>query len=358
MKKKIISLFMVVAMLAAMLPVIVSAANINIGDYVQMGTYYGQPILWRCVDIDENGPLMLSDKILCLKAFDAQTSSNSATGSHSRRGSYESNYWADSNIRSWLNSSASAGNVNWLCGNPPIESGVIYNAYDQEAGFLTNFTSNELAAIKEVTQKSLLSYSEIAEGMAEIGTERHTYNSNINNVVQNYDSADAEYVADKVFLLDVKQINEVYNNSDILGDDYYIGEPTAECVANSEYTDSYLGVGKKWYTWLRSPLSSTYDIVRYVYSVGGVNCDSAYNGSRGVRPAFYLNLSSFTKKSGKGTESSPYAVYGTDGSTLSDPFDWAKSDIEKAIAAVLGNVNRLLDFLVSLTDYLYEELKK
>ena len=41
-----------------------AAVGINIGDYVQMGTYYGAPILWRCVDIDENGPLMLSDKII------------------------------------------------------------------------------------------------------------------------------------------------------------------------------------------------------------------------------------------------------------------------------------------------------
>ena len=314
MKKKIIRLLTTVAVLCTctMLSACMPRHDIDIGDYVQMGTYYGQPILWRCVDIDENGPLMLSDKILCLKAFDAKTSSNSTTGSHSRRSSRaarESNYWADSNIRSWLNSSASAGDVNWLCGNPPIESETFYNAYDQEAGFLTNFTSKELAAIKEVTQKSLLSYPEYDAGMAAIGTEKHSYSlsiSSISSVVQNYGTAYAEYVTDKVFLLDVKQINEAYNNSDVLGDDYYIGEPTAECVANSEYADSHLVVGEKWETWLRSPSSSSDDYVRYVESGGGVYDDSAWSGYPGVRPAFYLNLSSFTVKSGTGTESNPY----------------------------------------------------
>ena len=77
--------------------------EVHIGDYVQMGSYYGSPILWRCVDIDDNGPLMLSDKILCLKAFDAKPSVPS--GPHARdpygdRALYGANNWSYSNIRS------------------------------------------------------------------------------------------------------------------------------------------------------------------------------------------------------------------------------------------------------------------
>lgn len=314
--KQTLSLFITMAILCTFVPILpVSAATINIGDYVQMGTYYGQPILWRCVDIDANGPLMLSDKIICLKPFDAETSSNTTTGSHSRnsyRQSYGSNYWGDSNMRSWLNSSASAGNVNWLCGNPPIDSEVYYNAYDQEAGFLTNFTQEELNAVKSVTQKSLLSYPEIDAGMATTGMEKHSYNYNINNVVANYDTAYAEYVTDKMFLLDVKQVNAVYNNRSVLGDDYYIGEPTAECVANSEDKSS-LSTGKKWYYWPRSPYSRNYYGVRCVASDGNVSNGYAYNGNVGVRPAFYLNLPSFSITSGAGTESNPYICYGSGG---------------------------------------------
>lgn len=320
MKKRIFSLVIVLTMLMSFIPITASAATINIGDYVQMGTYYGEPILWRCVDIDENGPLMLSDKILCIKAFDAETSANSETGSHSRasyRSSWGSNYWGDSNMRSWLNSTASAGNVEWLCGNPPVaeELWCGYNAYDKEAGFLSNFTQSELNAIKTVTQKSILSYPETDAGMATTGTERHEYNSYIDEVVQNYDNAYAEYITDRLFLLDVKQLNEVYNNKDILGEDYYIGEPTAQCVANSEYKSDYLAVGKKWYYWLRSLSSSSYISVRYVDSDGGVSYDYASIGDLGVRPAFYLNPASFSITSGAGTESNPYVGYGSGSGT-------------------------------------------
>lgn len=102
MKKRLISLLAVLAMMVSLIPsaVVQAQMNINIGDYVRMGTYYGKPILWRCVDKDENGPLMLSDKILCIKAFDADGGNTS--GSHGRgygggywRAGNGSNYWAD-----------------------------------------------------------------------------------------------------------------------------------------------------------------------------------------------------------------------------------------------------------------------
>ena len=46
----------------------------------EMGSYYGERILWRCVDIDENGPLMLSDKILCLKQMCIRDRKDSSSG--------------------------------------------------------------------------------------------------------------------------------------------------------------------------------------------------------------------------------------------------------------------------------------
>ncbi len=333
--KRTAAFVLVLAMLSAFVPIIASAAAINIGDYIQMGTYYDEPILWRCVDIDENGPLMLSDKILCLKPFDAQTSENSETGSHSRDGDSKranngSNYWADSNMRSWLNSTATAGNVEWLCGNPPIADKVWYeyNAYDSESGFLTNFTKSELRAIKEVTQKSILSYPEIDADMDTAGTELHTHEYGTPDVaLQNYDKAYAENVTDKMFLLDVKQVNEVYNNRNTLGDDYHIGEPTAKCVENSDYTDDDLTAGNKWHYWLRSPLCTPYyDGSYYVHfvesgeSFGYVNGCCADAGVIGVRPAFYLNLSSVSVITGSGNESNPYVCYGS-GSIGGNDFD-------------------------------------
>lgn len=311
MKKRFISLLAAITMLCTFVPVIAQAdMNINIGEYIQMGSYYGKPILWRCVDIDENGPLMLSDKILCLKSFDAAGSETS--GSHGRasvRESYGSNYWADSNIRSWLNSSAAAGEVDWLCGNPPSADNIRYgyNAYADEAGFLSNFTANERKAMKSVSQKTLVASAEYDKGMYDTGIKRHDYNIAITSVIQNYDTAFAEYVTDKMFLLDVKQVNAVYNNGDVLGEDYYIGVPTAECVENTEYKNYAFKEGDRYDYWLRTAFTNYNENVRYVYSGGGVIFGYAYTDAIGVRPAFYLDLSS-SVKSGSGTSEDPYTI--------------------------------------------------
>lgn len=323
MKKQIISSMLSVAITAAVLPVIpqtaARAASIDIGEYVQMGTYYGEPILWRCVDIDENGPLMLSDKILCLKPFDA--AGDNSSGSHGRgydngeyRKDYGSNYWADSNMRSWLNSAEGAGNVTWLCGNSPVEGNVGngYNDYADEAGFKTNFTQSELGAVKPVAQDSLLDKDEYSD-MSRYGSEYHIYDNDINAVVQNAQTtAYSETVTDDFFLLDVNQVNAVYDNGDVLGKDYYIGEPTEQCVNHSEYESVSLTTGNKWHYWLRSPLSYlNSNNVRYVYSGGDVHDSNACSGTVGVRPAFYLNLLSSNFVSGSGTAGDPYTVSGS-----------------------------------------------
>lgn len=117
--------------------------RVNLGDYITLGKYNGKDILWRCVSVDDSGTLMLADSIIDTLPYDAITSDNSRSKSHSRdyrRDTYGSNYWKDSNMRSWLNSIAEVGGVKWLCGNPPKENYVDGNAYDQKAGFLNNFS--------------------------------------------------------------------------------------------------------------------------------------------------------------------------------------------------------------------------
>lgn len=317
-----------------------STPKIKLGDYVQMGTYYGEPILWRCVAFekisgyDDNGnpimdatdtvteyqegylPLMLSDKIICLKPFDAAGTNTS--GSHGRgyysegsgfyRQFYGSDYWVDSNIRCWLNSKASAGNVVWTCGNPPVSA---YNGYDDEAGFLTNFTSNELNVIKPVKQKSLLNGYEYSVGTSNVRNESyHIAHHSIGSVLQNYETAFSEQITDTMFLLDVKQVNEVYNNEEFLGDSYYVGKPTEKSIENSEYKNSELVTNKRWHYWLRSPYAKYYgSTVRYVYADGDINTlNGVSNSGYGVRPAFFLNTSNLQAMNGKGTETYPYTV--------------------------------------------------
>lgn len=355
--KRIIGIIVTLYMFVVIVPC-VRAADIKIGDYIQMGIYYGEPILWRCVGIDSNGPLILSDKIICLKPFDARPSFNIATGSHSRgidRSISPSNYWQDSNIRSWLNSLESAGNVKWLCGNPPVKDCVArgYNSYESEAGFLTNFTSDELMAIEKVSQTSPVSYPEYERGVYTIGYEPLIYNYNISDIIQNYNNAFSEEITDRIFLLDVKQLNEVYNKSSLLGNAYHVGKPTTQAVNNSEYKDSSLIVGENYFYWLRTPCSQDVDTV-YVVNTDGNHASgaNAYSCGIGVRPAFFMNNCTEFKK-GDGTLTNPYsvpkttlhnieAIKSSNSITIKNSSDYDDSAtviIAQYISGVLTNIN-------------------
>ena len=308
--KKLICLVLAVCVLAA--PVAVQGqTRLEIGDYILLGKYYDQPILWRCMDIDENGPLMLTLE-LCEKEFD----SRGQEGSNIRRYWGISNYWGDSNIRSWLNSSAPAGEVVWLSGNSS-------NFYRDEKGFLAdgNFTETERSVIKSVTQKSLL---DPLDAELAVGGDAEAWgsmsNGSFNNssidlkefVENRYDEICYEYVTDKVFLLDAKQWVNITENEEILGESFNIFKP-----------DDSFG---KCYVGLRTPYGW-----RYIYSGQGGGypsgdrimfpCFESYDNTWGARiveagdeatisPAFYLNESTAQILSGSGTEEDPYVVDG------------------------------------------------
>ncbi|MCI8507033.1 MAG: hypothetical protein HFJ06_00510 [Lachnospiraceae bacterium] len=274
------------------------------------------------MDIDENGPLMLSDRILCLKPWDAPGSN--VSGSHGRyqgREQVGSNYWKDSNIRLWLNSDAAAGDIVWSCGNPPSAENVPYNAYADEAGFLNAFTDLEKGVIKSVMQKSLLVYADKDIAGAK-GSELHKYNDTIysvsdgklvyESILENYDEAYFEEVEDRVFLLDVWQIQNVFNHTPRLGLWYHIGTLTEKAVANSDYKDSLIQAGSDWYNWLRSPYvndEGNQGSVRHVSRNGQIGCSVIDAESIGVRPAFYIKEDTVFP-TGDGAADTPYLLMG------------------------------------------------
>lgn len=309
MKQKNILLFTVATIflsLIGIMPTTAEDTTIQLGDYVQMGTYdknadgIAEPILWRCVafekviGIDANGnpitdstqnswtyrdgylPLMLAHNAICTKIFDAAGTDTS--GSHGRcktRATNGSNYWADSNIRDWLNSSAAAGKVAWSCGNPP--------PYSAEAGFLTNFSNVEKSAIKTVTQKSIL--AAVDKDIAGVtGAAAYTYTNEISEIVQNYKEAYSEQVTDTMFLMDVQQVKNVYDNLQ----EYYI--PT---MSTLRY-------------WLRTPIATHDYLVRQIFSSGEVFLYPALSSGVEVRPAFYFNPSSVLY--GNGSQETPYTL--------------------------------------------------
>lgn len=333
MTKKITAILLALCMAISILPMSVQAASkpdIKVGDYVKMGTYNNASILWRCVSIDDNGPLMLADRIIDTLAYDAKTNDNSNSKSHSRsykRDDYGSNYWKDSNMRSWLNSTAAAGKVDWLCGNPPKDGYVSgTGAYNDKAGFLNAFSKSEIAAMKTVTQRSLVSHPEYNKGIVEGDANSDLlYYTNISEAVANYDSSYFETTTEKVFLLDVKQANAVWKN--LKG--YYI---------------AYNNNGMAWPYWLRTPVTDCNHDMRYISSSGEVGRYAPWYSDLGVRPAFYLDSEYFVSTSGSGSQSNPYIGSAPNKQeadyTISQPAEEANPDwnvsTEQSIQLTLG----------------------
>ena len=333
MTKKITAILLALCMAISILPMSVQAASkpdIKVGDYVKMGTYNNASILWRCVSIDNNGPLMLADKIVDTLAYDAKTNDNSNSKSHSRsykRDDYGSNYWKDSNMRSWLNSTAAEGKVDWLCGNPPKDgyvSGV--GAYNEKAGFLNAFSKSEIAAMKTVTQRSLVSHPEYNKGIVDGDANSDLlYYTDISEAVANYDSSYFETTTEKVFLLDVKQANAVWKN--LKG--YYV---------------AYNNDGMAWPYWLRTPVTDCNHDMRYISSSGQVGRYAPWYSDLGVRPAFYLDSEYFVATFGSGSQSNPYVGSAPnkqeDDYTISEPAEDANPDwnvsTEQSIQLTLG----------------------
>ena len=333
MTKKITAILLALCMAISILPMSVQAASkpdIKVGDYVKMGTYNNASILWRCVSIDDNGPLMLADKIVDTLAYDAKTNANSNSKSHSRsykRDDYGSNYWKDSNMRSWLNSTAAEGKVDWLCGNPPKDGYVSgMGAYNEKAGFLNAFSKSEIAAMKTVTQRSLVSHPEYNKGIVDGDANSDLlYYTDISEAVANYDSSYFETTTEKVFLLDVKQANAVWKN--LKG--YYV---------------AYNNDGMAWPYWLRTPVTDCNHDMRYISSSGQVGRYAPWYSDLGVRPAFYLDSEYFVTTSGSGSQSSPYIGSAPnkqeDDYTISEPAEDANPDwnvsTEQSIQLTLG----------------------
>ena len=286
-----------------------TTTQVNLGDYMILGKYNGKDIIWRCVSIDEKGVLMLADNIIDTLPYDAKTNDNNHSKSHSRNNNRDnrgSNYWKDSNMRSWLNSTAVAGEVKWLCGNPPREGSVNGNAYDQKAGFLNDFSKAEIAAMKTVTQRSIVSHPEYNLGFHDgEGRSDLEFYTDIENVANNFNSAYGENSTEKVFLLDVQQVNTVWKKFG----NYYI--------ARNEQ-------GTAWPYWLRTPVTTCNHLMHYVESNGSVGKEYPMTAYMGVRPAFYLDSDYYVTTAGNGSATNPYVGSAPD--KIEDDYTVAEPD--------------------------------
>lgn len=237
--------------------------------------YNGVPIIWQVGGHNHyasSQTVLVSEKIITLKAFDAIEANNT----DSNRKNYGNNRYAHSNLRQWLNSAS----TEWYAAQhnadaPPNNANVNsnYNEYDQEPGFLTNFSSNLRNAL--VPTALTVAKNTITDG------------------------GGSETVTDKVFLLSNKEVGLANENSIAEGkrlalfttaDSSRLAYPTAEAVSKSEYKNTTsLTTSTAWRYWLRSPYSGYSNRARTVSISGTLTYNDAYDGNIGVRPAFNLS---------------------------------------------------------------------
>ena len=295
MKKMCLGLMSIMVLFGS---ITASASNdIQTGDYVSLGSYNGNRIVWRCVGSDENGRLMLSDKIICYKAFDAAGEHRNGT---EKRLSFGSNLWSESNIRCWLNSESEK--VDFVCGAAPSKENLWLRnyPYESEPGFLSGFSGEEKAVIKTVSLKTGLNAVDIdlSEGdyyPADIGL-----NTDVFTKVSKYQTT-----SDRMFLLDEAQLKIVKENFD---GDYYANPDGV--LGNVSYYMAESNAGDGYF--LRSPnaYEKAADSVCTVNCLGNdimvTNTIPAYMAC-GIRPAFYIDdNASFID--GQGTKDNPFIV--------------------------------------------------
>lgn len=266
---KILTLLITFSMIFTLFPVNIKNVHaqnskVNIGDYIYLGTYQGEEIKWRCIGEDSNGKLMLSDKILCRKSYDAKYSEYKE--SH-RRGN-GTNRWSESALRHWMNS---AGEVDWSNRSIPSAGNVeVGEPYDEEQGFLSSFTDSELRCVKTTTQKTYLNNLDASE--ADGGSSKFDFNANGEHRELFETLADAtdkwyENTTDQFFLIGPEQLLMGTNN---IGLDYM------------DPDDAY---------WLRLPCNTgqSYENVARSVQANRISYARANNSNQGVRAAFYLN---------------------------------------------------------------------
>lgn len=313
LKRKIITAFLIIASVISIQSAAFASDEIAVGTYVRLGTYNDEPIVWKCIDIDdENGILMLSDKILCYKAFDI--------GDDFEGGSYEygDGFWETSTIRTWLNSRETAGNIVWPEHKNPGRQFINgpYLPYDQEDGFISenNFTESELNAIKSVSQWQILTEDrvdmstngvyhtfqmhELYYGDGRTGGGRSAMYADVDDL--SHVEGAMYRLNDTIFLLDVRQAYRLWSNFGTVE-----AFPTDAALSSVSNNTEYIEYDNQSRYCLRTPTGG----ITYVYGEKGYDCFLA-GYCYGIRPAFYLNEKNYQILSGSGTEADPYVIDG------------------------------------------------
>lgn len=264
--------------------------EIELGDKIVFGEYNGVSITWRVLKIspDKTEAMLVTDKIITMKAFDAADSDEYArhNGISYSSNDEEANAnlelqafirgnsdWKDSDIRAWLNGEKEL--VDYGDSAPTKKKMSEHkNGYDIEPGFLSNFSKKEIEAIKSVRLETK------GNGLSD---------------------KDMVVTEDKVYLLTLEDL-ELFEKAGM----NMLTKPTEECLEQDEskwYQVEQDGYGVEMhYWWLREPVL---DSSSKCYAVGNEYWEEKIIENTvgleglGIRPAITVDLTSdviFTKE--------------------------------------------------------------
>jgi len=220
-----------------------AADKYNVGDTIEFGTYNGETIEWRVIQENQDGSVVLISKyVICLKPFDSAESGAYNTYNDVEYSSLEvnemtdeemliqlrgNNDWSVSNIRTWLNSS---DELVIYYDQAPTAKAVLehVNYYNYDAGFLYEFTDEEINNLVQVRNKT------IANSLSKNAEDGYVYSY------------------DYVYLLSYEELSMLYDAGIPI-----FTSPTQNCIDTDEsdiYLSCYVDLGVDnipW--WLRDP---------------------------------------------------------------------------------------------------------
>ena len=210
------------------------ANRVYFGNYDQQGDTDPEPVLWRILDHSDGRMLLLSDKILAVKAYHISSAVSIP--------------WTSCSLRTWLN------------GNGEAVAGATDDSFFNNA-----FSAAEQTAVRDTNVSEILSSGGAGQGT--IGLEN----------------------PDKVFILSSAEVmNTAFGFTDsTAATDTRAAQSTS--IAHAAAQGS--GIDRSW--WLRDTDAGT---SRWVHNDGQAVASSdtgTYNQSdlRGIRPALFINLS-------------------------------------------------------------------
>lgn len=253
---------------------VLPAVEIEEGSSLFLGTYNGKPIEWRVIHIsdDNKSAVVVSDKILTMKAFDAAEGGsfnksdsesywrtpNDELSEDVQRAVRGDNRWEYSNIRTWLNSTKEM--VQYSDTAPAASAMSEHkNGYNTESGFLRGFTKAELSVILPT------------------------------DIVTN-----GAVTEDMVFLLASDELEWLYG-----ADVSVFAKPTAEAVEQdtSGWYSMYLDtIGSTEFLWWLRDADSTNACKSHIVNISSMDdvTSTQYVGLEGygIRPAMTVDLTS------------------------------------------------------------------